>query len=118
MLPISMMTMLDKVLHQCGLIGTLIIGGPDPELADGIASMIFHTGKTTTGQSFIDAYPDLKETLTNSFNTFAHKCLGKHAASVNHRRILTIPKVVKKYNPFDADGRLALPPPTRVPQTV
>jgi hypothetical protein len=116
-LPVSMMTMLDKVLHQCGFIGTLIIGGPDPELADRITSMIFCTGKTTTGQSFIDTYPDLKESLVNSFNTFAHKCLGEHAASVNHRRILTTPKVIEKYNPFNADGRIALPSP-RLPQTL
>jgi hypothetical protein len=112
-----MMTMLDEVLCQCGFIGTLIIGGPDPELADRITSMIFHTGKTTTGQSFIDTYPDLEESLVNSFNTFAHKCLGEHAASVNHRRILTTPKVIEKYNPFDADGRIALPSP-RLLQTL
>lgn len=90
-LPSSMMTMLDEVLRQCGFIGTLIIGGPDPELADSITSMIFHTGKTATGQSFIESYPDLKESVTNAFNsTF---------------------KVVDKYNPFDDSGRVVSPSP-------
>jgi hypothetical protein len=75
-LPGSMMTMLDEVLRQCGFIGTLIVGGPDPELPNQVISMIFQSGKTMTGMTFSEAYPELKVTMTNSFNTFAHKCLG------------------------------------------
>ena len=76
-LPVSMVTMLDKVLRQCGFIGTLIIGGPDPDVPNNIISMIFQSGKTATGMTFGDSYPALKTTMTNSFNTFAHKCLSK-----------------------------------------
>jgi hypothetical protein len=39
--------------------------------------MVFNTGKTATGLAFGDAYPELKASMTSSFNTFAHKCLGK-----------------------------------------
>lgn len=70
------MTVLNEVLRQCGFIGTLIVGGPDPDVPDNMMTMIFQTGKTATGLSFGDAYPDLKANITNSFNTFAHKCLG------------------------------------------
>jgi len=72
-----MMKMLDEILRQCGLIGTLIVGGPDPDMPNSMISMIFHTGKTATSLSFGDAYPDLKASMTSSFNTFAHKCLSK-----------------------------------------
>jgi hypothetical protein len=72
-----MMTMLDEVLRQCGFIGTLIIGGPDPEMPDSIISMVFQSGKTSTGLTFSDAYPKTKTALTNSFNAFALKCLSK-----------------------------------------
>ena len=77
-LPSTMMTMMDEVLRQCGFIGTLIVSGQDPELADSITSMIFHTGKRATGQSFINSYPDLKESMMSSFNTFAYKCLSEY----------------------------------------
>jgi hypothetical protein len=73
-----MMIILDEILRQCGFIGTLIIGGPDPDMSDSVMSMVFHTGKTATGLSFGDAYPDLKANMTSSFNTFAHKCLSKY----------------------------------------
>jgi hypothetical protein len=72
-----MMTMLDEVLWQCGFIGTLVVGGPDPDMPNSIMSMVFQTGKTATGLSFADAYPDLKGTMTSSFNKFAHKCLSR-----------------------------------------
>lgn len=72
-----MMTILDEVLRQCGFIGTLIVGGPDPDVPNRIMSMVFQTGKTVTGMNFTDAYPDLKGTMTGSFNTFAHKCLSR-----------------------------------------
>jgi hypothetical protein len=71
-----MMTMLDEVLWQCGFIGTLIVGGPDPDVPNSIMSMVFQSGKTATGLSFNDAYPELKATMTSSFNSFAHKCLS------------------------------------------
>jgi hypothetical protein len=73
-----MIKILDEILRQCGLIGTLIIGGPDPDMPDSVMSMVFHTGKTATGLSFGDVYSDLKTSMTSSFNTFAHKCLSKH----------------------------------------
>jgi hypothetical protein len=76
-LPVSMVTMLDEVLRQCGFIGTLIVGGPDPDVPNNIISMIFQSGKTATGMTFGDSYPALKTTMKNSFNTFAHKCLSK-----------------------------------------
>ena len=76
-MPVSMVTMLDKILRQCGFIGTLIVGGPDPDAPNNIMSMIFQSGKTATGMTFGDSYPTLKTTMTNSFNTFAHKCLSK-----------------------------------------
>jgi hypothetical protein len=76
-LPSSMMTILDEVLRQCGFIGTLLVGGPNPDVPDRVMSMIFHTGKTAMGQNFADVYPDLKTSMTSSFNTFAHKCLSK-----------------------------------------
>ena len=69
--------MLDEILRQCGFIGTLIVGGPDPDAPNNIMSMIFQSGKTATGMTFGDSYPTLKTTMTNSFNTFAHKCLSK-----------------------------------------
>jgi hypothetical protein len=72
-----MMTVLNEVLRQCGFIGTLIVGGPDPDVPDSMMTMIFQTGKMATGLSFGDAYPDLKANITSSFNTFAHKCLGR-----------------------------------------
>jgi hypothetical protein len=72
-----MMKVLDEILRQCGFIGTLIVGGPDPDVPNSVKTMIFHTGKTATGLSFGDAYPDLKANMTTSFNTFAHKCLSK-----------------------------------------
>jgi hypothetical protein len=40
-------------------------------------TMIFNTGKTATGLSFSDTYPELKANISNTFYTFAHKCLGK-----------------------------------------
>jgi hypothetical protein len=73
------MTVLDEVFRQCGFIGTLIVGGIDPDVSNSV--MVFHTGKTATGLSFGDANPDLKASLTSSFNAFAHKCLGKQFAS-------------------------------------
>jgi hypothetical protein len=75
-----MMTMLDEVLRQCGFIGTLVVGGPDPDAPNSIMTMVFQTGKTATGLNFTDAYPDLKGTMTGSFNTFAHKCLSRFSA--------------------------------------
>ena len=84
-----MMTILDEVLRQCGFIGTLILGGPDPDAPNNIMSMIFHSGKTATGLGFSDAYPDLKATLTSSFNTFAHKCLSKFSCAFVLKWILT-----------------------------
>ena len=72
-----MMIVLDEILRQCGFIGTLLVGGPDPDVANSMMTMLFHTGKTATGLSFGDAYPELKVNMKKSFNTFAHKCLGK-----------------------------------------
>jgi hypothetical protein len=72
-----MMIVLDEVLRQCGFIGTLIVGGLDPDVSNSVMTMVFNTGKTATGLAFGDAYPELKASMTSSFNTFAHKCLGK-----------------------------------------
>jgi hypothetical protein len=72
-----MTVVLDEVLRQCGFVGTLIVGGPDPDMPNNIMSMVFQSGKTAVGLTFSDAYPDLKAAMTSSFNTFAHKCLSK-----------------------------------------
>ena len=47
-----MMKMLDEILRQCGLIGTLIVGGPDPDMPNSMISMIFHTGKNSDRLEF------------------------------------------------------------------
>lgn len=76
-----MMKVLDEIFQQCGFIGTLIISGIDPDVSNSVMTLVFHTGKTSTGLSFGDANLDLKASLTSSFNAFAHKCLGKQIAS-------------------------------------
>jgi hypothetical protein len=80
-----MMKVLDEILRQCGFIGTLIVGGPDPDVSNSMMTMVFQTGKTATGLTFGEAYPDLKASMTNSFNTFAHKCLSKHLDPTRHK---------------------------------
>ena len=89
-LPGSMMTMLDEVLRQCGFIGTLIVGGPDPEVPNQVMSMIFQSGKMATGMTFGDAYPELKVATTNSFNTFVHKCLSECFWSPHCNKCLSV----------------------------
>ena len=91
-----MMTILDEVLRQCGFIGTLLVGGPDPDVPDRIMSMIFHTGKTAANQNFAEVYPDLKTTMTSSFNTFAHKCLSKSSFACRVKTYLTCIVVINK----------------------
>lgn len=81
-----MVTMLDEVLRQCRFIGTLIVSGPDPDVPNSIMSMIFQSGKTATGMTFGDSYPTLKTTMTNSFNTFAHKCLSEFTCTYIYTR--------------------------------
>ena len=87
---------LDEVLRQCGFIGTLLIRGPDPDVPDHIMLMIFHTGKTAVDQNFTEVYPDLRMTMTSSFNTFAHKCLSKLSFACRVKTYLTCIVVINK----------------------
>jgi hypothetical protein len=55
----------------------VIVGRLDPNVSSSVMTMVFNMGKTATGLAFGDAYPELKASMTSSFNTFAHKCLGE-----------------------------------------
>lgn len=72
-----MMTILNEIFHQCGMMGYFILAGRDVDMPDDIMLMVFQTGKTALGPNFADAYPEIRDKLANAFNSFAHKCLGK-----------------------------------------
>jgi hypothetical protein len=94
-LGLTMARMLEQVEKECGMVGTVLLGGPEPrrggkvvvvryayvsdlgKLSRANYSTSYHSGRTPLGYDFSQSLEDWKKTIENPFVTFVNKVFSK-----------------------------------------